>query len=183
MPLQRPSSAPAATTSGTSAFSFRAAQGEPAAPSAGSAPVSEALVDLAWAVLAGSDPHIRHVSASALAERLRLFQPTATLEDALFLTGGEKVLSKEDLCTLLVGNTSLCLLFDPLREVVAGGALGAPGQLTFAHLRRALAGLKSSTALTDAAWETLLAEGDSDKDGTLQLGDVRGLVSSALGGK
>jgi hypothetical protein len=141
------------------------------------------MVDLAWAVLAGADPHIRQVSASALAERLRLFQPTATLEDALFLTGGEKTLCKEDLCTLLVGNSSLCLLFDPLREVVAGGALGAPGQLTFAHLRRALAGLKSTTALTDAAWETLLAEGDSDKDGALQLGDVRGLVASALGGK
>jgi hypothetical protein len=129
-------------------------------------------------VLTGS-PATPRLAPKALLERLRLFQPSATPEDAALLLGEEPFLTKELLCTLLAGNSTLFLLFDPLAVAVGGGALGAPDELTFAQLKRLCEGLPGQGALTEAGWQTLLAEGDADGDGRLALGDVRALLRRA----
>jgi hypothetical protein len=180
--MLRPQSAPPATGASAppGAFSFRAtAERPPPAPAPGAAAaLSEAAIDAAWAALAGSAAAPR-LAPKALLDRLKLFQPSATPEDAALLLGGEPFLTRELLCTLLAGNSTLFLLFDPLAAALAGGALGAPGELTFQQLRRLCEGLPGQGPLTEAAWQTLLAEGDADGDGRLGLEDVRALLRRA----
>ena len=173
----RPASAPP-TTRVESGFSFRAAAERPRASPASAGALSEAQVDLAWRVLTGGAGEHTQVNAKSLLHALQQFQPSATAEDAALLLGGEAFLTKESLCTLLLGNASLFLLFDPVREVVEGGALGQPGEMSYAALRRQMEGLRCGPgALSDAAWQTLLVESDADRDGRLALEDVRGLLS------
>jgi hypothetical protein len=180
-PPARPQSAPPAAGSARAAFSFRGVAERPAALRP-SAPLSEELIHHAWATLTGGRAATAHLSPKALLERLRLFQPTATAEDAALLLGGEPVFTREMLCMLLLGNRSLFLLFDPLAEALGAGALGAPGELSFGGLRRACEGLPGGGggggggALTEAAWQVLLQEADADRDGRLQLEDVRALL-------
>lgn len=191
-PPARPQSAPPAAGSARAAFSFRGVAERPAALRP-SAPLSEELIHHAWATLTGGRTATAHLSPKALLERLRLFQPTATAEDAALLLGGQPFLTREALAMLLVGNHSLFLLFDPLAEAVGAGGLGAPGELTYGKLRRACEGLPAAAAaaataggggggagtggaLTEAAWQVLLQEGDADGDGRLQLEDLRALL-------
>ena len=183
-PPARPQSAPAAAgTAARAPFSFRGVAERPAALRP-SAPLSEELIHHAWATLTGGRGAAAHLSPKALLERLRLFQPTATAEDAALLLGGEPFFTREMLCMLLLGNRALFLLFDPLAEALGAGALGAPGELSFGGLRRACEGLPAGGggggggggALTEAAWQVLLQEADADRDGRLQLEDVRALL-------
>ena len=192
-PPPRPQSAPAAPPAAAALrappFSFRGVAESPSALRP-SAPLREGQIDAAWATLTGGRADA-HLSPKALLERLRLFQPSATAEDAALLLGGQPFLTREALAMLLVGNHSLFLLFDPLAEAVGAGALGAPGELTYGKLRRACEGLPAAAAaaatagsggggaggaLTEAAWQVLLQEGDADGDGRLQLEDLRALL-------
>jgi hypothetical protein len=189
----RPSSAPPSSSARAAARSASAAalpfaffdSGRPPLAAAGSSAaereITEKMCDAAWRVLAGGQRG-GGLSAKALLERLRLFQPSAALEDAQALLGeGGKVLTIEDIKTLLVGNSSLTVLFDPLREVVEGGALGAAGEATLAQLRAlsealAPAGGGARAGLCAADFEALLAAADADGDGRLGLDDVRKLL-------
>jgi len=177
----RPASAPARPVRTSGGFSFRALSaagsvsgGPPGGLGAGG--VSAALVDLAWATLTGGHPSKKSIPAKALLEKLKLFQPSATADDVAFLLGDEPGLTKELLYILMVGNTSLCLVFDPLYEATESGAFGAPGSLTYGALGRMQEGL-GGAAITEKQWQTLLQEGDCDKDGQLGLTDLRGLLS------
>lgn len=172
----RPSSAPP-TTRVASGFSFRASAERPRAAPSSAAALSEAQIDVAWRVLTGGAGEHAQVSAKSLLHALQQFQPSATAEDAALLLGGEAFLTKEALNTLLLGNASLFLLFDPVREVVEGGALGQPGEMSYPALRRQMEGLRCGPgALSEGAWQTLLVESDADR-GRLALEDVRGLLS------
>ncbi len=103
-----------------------------------------------------------------------MFDPTVTLEDLKFLTGGEPTLTRGLLETLLVDNK--LHMFDPLEECLP--CFGPKGCVDEARLRALFTALGYKPFLP-LEWRTLLEEVDVDRDGKVGLEDLRKAMAVA----
>jgi hypothetical protein len=114
------------------------------------------------------------ISCTDLLQKLKVFDPTVTLEDLKFLTGGEPTLTRGLLETLLVDNK--LHMFDPLEECLP--CFGPKGCVDEARLRALFTALGYKPFLP-LEWRTLLEEVDVDRDGKVGLEDLRKAMAVA----
>jgi len=134
-------------------------------------------VGSAFQTLTGSQK-AEKISAEELHTKLKLFQPSCTLDEVKFLLGGEPFLTRDVLETMLVDNSLHS--FDSAKEVLPSLAKGnkthdGGGAGTFVdetNLKLQMEGL-GIKPLSSLEWRTLLEEIDLDKDGIIGCEDLR----------
>ena len=136
----------------------------------GGVEISETSVAGAFKLLSSS----KHtISANDLLRKLKLFQPSCTMEDVKFLLGEESFLTEEMLSTMLVDNA--LHFFDPLAEVMPSLSRGGLA-VDEGTLRAQMEGL-GLKPFSPLEWRTCVEEADCDKDKQLGLEDVRKAIS------